>query len=125
MIGILGSFLLNFGSLLGFWGLHEGFGVNLCGFGLFRYVGELISDAEADVREDDSYLFDLDNKVPFWVQIPPFWVELGPFWVWIGAILGQIGAILGLDWCHFGSNWSHFGSNLCRFGSELCNFESN
>ncbi|XP_031413458.1 histone-lysine N-methyltransferase EHMT2-like, partial [Meleagris gallopavo] len=27
-----------------------------------RYVGELISDAEADVREDDSYLFDLDNK---------------------------------------------------------------
>lgn len=30
---------------------------------LCRYVGELISDAEADVREDDSYLFDLDNKV--------------------------------------------------------------
>lgn len=31
--------------------------------GPHRYVGELISDAEADVREDDSYLFDLDNKV--------------------------------------------------------------
>uniref|UniRef100_A0A6I8QAN6 Euchromatic histone-lysine N-methyltransferase 1 n=3 Tax=Xenopus tropicalis TaxID=8364 RepID=A0A6I8QAN6_XENTR len=27
-----------------------------------EYVGELISDAEADVREDDTYLFDLDNK---------------------------------------------------------------
>ncbi|XP_061486855.1 histone-lysine N-methyltransferase EHMT2-like isoform X2 [Rhineura floridana] len=27
-----------------------------------EYVGELISDAEADVREDDSYLYDLDNK---------------------------------------------------------------
>ncbi|XP_051492412.1 histone-lysine N-methyltransferase EHMT1 isoform X7 [Apus apus] len=27
-----------------------------------EYVGELISDSEADVREDDSYLFDLDNK---------------------------------------------------------------
>ncbi|XP_072096794.1 histone-lysine N-methyltransferase EHMT1-like isoform X4 [Mobula birostris] len=27
-----------------------------------EYVGELITDAEADVREDDSYLFDLDNK---------------------------------------------------------------
>ncbi|KAK2101503.1 Histone-lysine N-methyltransferase ehmt2 [Saguinus oedipus] len=27
-----------------------------------EYVGELISDAEADVREDDSYLLDLDNK---------------------------------------------------------------
>ncbi|XP_072889883.1 histone-lysine N-methyltransferase EHMT2-like isoform X2 [Hemitrygon akajei] len=27
-----------------------------------EYVGEIISDAEADVREDDSYLFDLDNK---------------------------------------------------------------
>ncbi|XP_043914104.1 histone-lysine N-methyltransferase EHMT1 [Protopterus annectens] len=27
-----------------------------------EYVGELISDAEADVREDDSYIFDLDNK---------------------------------------------------------------
>lgn len=33
------------------------------GFSVCRYVGELISDAEADVREDDSYLFDLDNKV--------------------------------------------------------------
>jgi len=32
-------------------------------FSTCRYVGELISDAEADVREDDSYLFDLDNKV--------------------------------------------------------------
>lgn len=28
-----------------------------------RYIGELISDSEADRREDDSYLFDLDNKV--------------------------------------------------------------
>uniref|UniRef100_A0A8C4TJ17 Euchromatic histone-lysine N-methyltransferase 1b n=1 Tax=Erpetoichthys calabaricus TaxID=27687 RepID=A0A8C4TJ17_ERPCA len=28
-----------------------------------EYVGEIISDSEADVREDDSYLFDLDNKV--------------------------------------------------------------
>lgn len=26
-------------------------------------MGELISDSEADVREEDSYLFDLDNKV--------------------------------------------------------------
>ena len=28
-----------------------------------RYIGEHLSDAEADSREDDSYLFDLDNKV--------------------------------------------------------------
>ncbi|XP_036833020.1 histone-lysine N-methyltransferase EHMT1 isoform X4 [Oncorhynchus mykiss] len=28
-----------------------------------RYVGEIISDAEADVRENDSYLFNLDSKV--------------------------------------------------------------
>lgn len=28
-----------------------------------RYIGELISDSEADSREDDSYLFDLDNRV--------------------------------------------------------------
>ncbi|XP_058158809.1 histone-lysine N-methyltransferase EHMT1 isoform X18 [Dasypus novemcinctus] len=27
-----------------------------------EYVGELVSDSEADVREEDSYLFDLDNK---------------------------------------------------------------
>ncbi|XP_073496404.1 histone-lysine N-methyltransferase EHMT1 isoform X6 [Phyllobates terribilis] len=27
-----------------------------------EYVGEFISDTEADVREDDTYLFDLDNK---------------------------------------------------------------
>lgn len=35
---------------------------------LCRYVGELISDAEADVREDDSYLFDLDNKVSITIE---------------------------------------------------------
>lgn len=28
-----------------------------------RYIGEIISDYEADTREDDSYLFDLDNRV--------------------------------------------------------------
>ncbi|KAK3087589.1 hypothetical protein FSP39_007912 [Pinctada imbricata] len=27
-----------------------------------EYIGELISDSEADSREDDSYLFDLDNR---------------------------------------------------------------
>ena len=40
-----------------FWECHA------CGCVYFRYVGEHISDAEADSREDDSYLFDLDNKV--------------------------------------------------------------
>lgn len=28
-----------------------------------EYVGEIITDSEADKREDDSYLFDLDNRV--------------------------------------------------------------
>lgn len=28
-----------------------------------EYVGEIIPDSEADIRDDDSYLFDLDNKV--------------------------------------------------------------
>ncbi len=28
-----------------------------------RYVGEIIADAEADKRENDSFLFTLDNKV--------------------------------------------------------------
>uniref|UniRef100_A0A8C9RS74 Euchromatic histone-lysine N-methyltransferase 1a n=1 Tax=Scleropages formosus TaxID=113540 RepID=A0A8C9RS74_SCLFO len=28
-----------------------------------EYIGEIISDADADIREDDSYLFNLDNKV--------------------------------------------------------------
>ena len=35
---------------------------------IFRYIGEHISDAEADSREDDSYLFDLDNKVRIYVK---------------------------------------------------------
>lgn len=29
---------------------------------LTRYIGEVISDFEADQREDDSYLFDLDDS---------------------------------------------------------------
>lgn len=33
-----------------------------------RYVGEIISDCEADTREDDSYLFDLDNRVSVYLQ---------------------------------------------------------
>ena len=28
-----------------------------------EYTGELISDTEAEARDDDSYLFDLDSKV--------------------------------------------------------------
>lgn len=28
-----------------------------------EYTGELIPDSEADDRDDDSYLFDLDSKV--------------------------------------------------------------
>ncbi|XP_014206888.2 histone-lysine N-methyltransferase EHMT2 [Copidosoma floridanum] len=43
------------------WGLktlrHITKGTYVC-----EYVGEIISDSEADVREDDSYLFDLDNR---------------------------------------------------------------
>ncbi|XP_052720602.1 uncharacterized protein LOC128192160 isoform X2 [Crassostrea angulata] len=32
------------------------------GIFICEYIGELISDSEADGREDDSYLFDLDNR---------------------------------------------------------------
>lgn len=28
-----------------------------------EYVGEMLTDSEADKREDDCYLFDLDVKV--------------------------------------------------------------
>jgi PREDICTED: G9a-like len=28
-----------------------------------EYIGDIITDFEADRREDDSYLFDLDNRV--------------------------------------------------------------
>lgn len=48
-----------------------------------RYVGELISDSEADVREEDSYLFDLDNKV---TRLEGLGVES---WLWpcgVGAV---------------------------------------
>ncbi|XP_033228830.1 histone-lysine N-methyltransferase EHMT1 [Belonocnema kinseyi] len=44
------------------WGLrtlrHIPKGTYVC-----EYAGEIISDSEADHREDDSYLFDLDNRV--------------------------------------------------------------
>lgn len=30
-----------------------------------EYVGEIITDLEADQRQDDSYLFDLDNRVRY------------------------------------------------------------
>lgn len=46
------------------WGLrtlrHISKGTYVC-----EYVGEIISDSEADHREDDSYLFDLDNRVSY------------------------------------------------------------
>ncbi|XP_048368101.1 histone-lysine N-methyltransferase EHMT1 [Sphaerodactylus townsendi] len=41
---------------------HSPFSRSLAFLLFCRYVGELISDSEADVREEDSYLFDLDNK---------------------------------------------------------------
>lgn len=28
-----------------------------------EYIGEILTDSEAELREDDSYLFDLDHKV--------------------------------------------------------------
>lgn len=34
-----------------------------------EYVGEIISDLEADQREDDSYLFDLDNRVCIYTKV--------------------------------------------------------
>lgn len=34
-----------------------------------RYVGEIIRDTEADKRENDSFLFTLDNKVSFSVRM--------------------------------------------------------
>jgi len=37
--------------------------VNMNSYFASRYIGEIISDCEADHREDDSYLFDLDNRV--------------------------------------------------------------
>lgn len=33
------------------------------GIFICEYIGELISDSEADGREDDSYLFDLDTEM--------------------------------------------------------------
>ena len=30
-----------------------------------EYVGEILTDSDADKREDDCYLFDLDVKVSF------------------------------------------------------------
>lgn len=37
-------------------------GKKQCSF-FSRYVGEIISEAEADMRQIDAYLFSLDDKV--------------------------------------------------------------
>ncbi|XP_066245089.1 histone-lysine N-methyltransferase EHMT1 isoform X1 [Euwallacea similis] len=43
------------------WGIKT---LNFIAAGSFvcEYVGEILTDSEADLREDDSYLFDLDNR---------------------------------------------------------------
>lgn len=41
-----------------------------------EYVGEIISDLEADQREDDSYLFDLDNRVCIYSKVNIFYFPL-------------------------------------------------
>lgn len=56
-----------------------------------EYVGEIITDLEADLREDDSYLFDLDNRV----RLP-----------WFSYFLESIA------WIRFGMVWKRFGNNL-------------
>ncbi|XP_069465813.1 histone-lysine N-methyltransferase EHMT1 isoform X2 [Ambystoma mexicanum] len=43
------------------WGVQTMQDIPLGSF-VCEYVGEMITDSEADVREEDSYLFDLDNK---------------------------------------------------------------
>ena len=48
-------------SLLG-WGVRSLAVIPQGGF-VCEYTGELIPDSEADDRDDDSYLFDLDCKV--------------------------------------------------------------
>lgn len=59
-------------SLLG-WGVRSLAEIPEGSF-LCEYTGELIPDSEADDRDDDSYLFDLDCKVT-WSAISRF---LGP-----------------------------------------------
>lgn len=57
------------------WGLrtlrHIPKGTYVC-----EYVGEIISDSEADHREDDSYLFDLDNRVSYILFFHDFGLEM-------------------------------------------------
>ena len=53
---------------------HRGWGVKarqdiVKGQFVCEYVGELITDSQADEREDDSYLFDLDYKVCVCVEM--------------------------------------------------------
>lgn len=76
-----------------------------------RYVGELISDAEADVREDDSYLFDLDNKVgrrPLCPPTPSQQMETwggGTGWT-VGGKVGQASRmVVGVKSDAFPSGW--------------------
>ena len=109
----MGCFGVFWGVLgCGIWGV---LGCFECVFwGARRYVGELISDAEADVREDDSYLFDLDNKVLFLGPNPTI---LGPFRCCGSQPPHSNGALR-----HFGSQRWYFGVKSGTFWGGLGTF---
>ncbi|NXD47169.1 EHMT2 methyltransferase, partial [Copsychus sechellarum] len=84
------------------------------------YVGELISDAEADVREDDSYLFDLDNKLGS--GFGGFMGCLGGVYKGFGVFMGFFGVFMRFLGCFWGGSFPHiafFSSLHIRPGEEL------
>ncbi|CAF91451.1 unnamed protein product, partial [Tetraodon nigroviridis] len=89
---------------------------------LCRYVGELISDAEADVREDDSYLFDLDNKVSITIEVRVFMLHQDLRFPRIAFFSSRdilSGQELGFD---YGDRFWDIKSKYftCQCGSEKC-----
>lgn len=90
--------------------------VNINSYFAFRYIGEIISDCEADHREDDSYLFDLDNRVSnlqfhFYIDMDAYWYIASHLLTWFSKCTPVLSLSREMtEWCQVG----HAHQTVCK-----------